>query len=137
MTSFARIETSAHEQPTEFVHVSEPEKTDELVELCNHIDVAFDRYKDRNLDLRNFGWTNRDVAKAQYCYALAGLQRCIGNLSAEQIDIFKGSSVSSEVIEQELGKMLWYMEVLAMSYDKDLTDARDECERTNRALMKV
>lgn len=134
MTAFSRVE----EKPkTEFVHVEEPEETDPFIELADDIDKAFKKYKDRKLDFSGFGYGYSAEMKAQFLCSLNSIQGCIGKLNNEAIDLWKDQSISNDTVIKELGKMLFYIEVMAMTCNRDLSDVKSECEKLTTAIDRL
>lgn len=134
MAAFTRVE----EKPkTEFVHVEEPEEKDPFIELADDIDKAFKKYKDRKLDFSGFGYGYSAEMKAQYLCALNMMQTCMGNLNKEAMDLWKDQSISNDTVLRELGKMLFYIEVMAITCNRDLSDVKSECEKLTTAIDRL
>lgn len=134
--SWVKIEKKEDKDP-KWAHVDIPEDKNEICKLCNEIDDAYEKYKDRKLYFGNFYNMSGDRKVAEYLYSVSEIQKCAGELSSMSVDIFMNDSVDSRQLEKIMGRMLFYMEVCMMSHGKDLTDAADECGKICEAVKRV
>lgn len=135
-TPWQHLKREPKKEDPKWEHVDKPEEKDQFAALAERINEAYEKCGNSR-DFSMFDGSYSAEQCAQFLYAYTGMQKCMGELSVQALDIFKGHLISHYNVDRYMGMMLFYMQVMLDSLGDDLTDVRDECTKTCEAAERL